>query len=321
MNIRTLAAAAMTVAALGAGASSASAGIVNVADADPVTEGADGASAKAAFPVIYQYTATDPSVITGTVKIAGGTATDGTDFVGGDRSVTIAGAPCPPLAGLCTAVTVVEVKVLGDNIDEPDETLTATISGTPAQVARAQGSGFIRDDDAPAPAPKDTPKPDPAKPATPATPTTPTTPTTPGAPQTGTGTGTVTQPGQAPATTTTTTTNSTTGTTTPATGTAVDETGPRVGMVFRGLRKGKARVRVSCPTDELSCVGRLAVRLEGKTLRSAPFRMAGGKSRNLQVKLTRKQRHALRDAGVVYLRSSAFDAAGNRLVRELSFQL
>jgi len=301
MNIRTLAAAALTVAALGAGASSASANVVIVGDADPVTEGADGASAKVTFPVIYQYLAGEAPVITGTMKIAGGTATEGVDFVGGDRPVTIAGPVCSPLQGLCTAVGVVEVKVFGDNIDEADETLTATFSGPAVQVARPQGSAFIRDDDAPAPAPAPKPK-DETKPTTP-TPTT----GTPGAPT----------PNPAPTTTTT----NTTGATMPASGTAVDETGPRVGMVFRGLRKGKALVRVSCPADENSCAGRLAVRLEGKTLGSKAFRLDGGDSRLLRVSLSRKERRALRDAGAIDLRSSAFDATGNRLVRELSFEL
>jgi hypothetical protein len=101
---------------------------------------------------------------------------------------------------------------------------------------------------------------------------------------------------------------------------ARDEVGPAMGMVFRGLGRS-AKVRVRCPGDERSCTGRLAVRLNGATLASARFDLDGGTSQPLTVRLSRRQRARLRRAGVLYLKATAFDAAGNRQVRELSFQL
>jgi hypothetical protein len=102
---------------------------------------------------------------------------------------------------------------------------------------------------------------------------------------------------------------------------ADDETGPRMGMVFRGLRGSTARVRIQCPSDERRCVGRVAVQLNEKSMASQPFRLSGGQTQMVRVKLSRTQRRTLHRAGVVYLKASAFDAAGNRLVRVLSFQL
>jgi len=67
--------------------------------------------------------------------------------------------------------------------------------------------------------------------------------------------------------------------------------------------------------------GRLAVQLNEKTMASTPFRLRGGETRLLRVHLSRKQRRTLHRAGVLYLKAAAFDAAGNRLVRVLSFQL
>src|SRR5439155_3515195 len=101
---------------------------------------------------------------------------------------------------------------------------------------------------------------------------------------------------------------------------ATDEVGPRMGMVFRGLDSA-LKVRVRCPGDEESCKGSVAVRLNNSTLNSARFDLDGAKSRLVSIDLTRAQRRQLRRAGVVYLKATATDAAGNRQVRELSFQL
>ena len=93
-----------------------------------------------------------------------------------------------------------------------------------------------------------------------------------------------------------------------------------MGMVFRGLDSA-LKVRVRCPGDEQSCKGSVAVRLNGNTLSSARFDLDGGQSRQLSIDLTRSQRRQLRRAGVVYLKATATDAAGNRQVRQLSFEL
>jgi hypothetical protein len=307
MSIRTrtaaLAVAALAATALGAGASSASAGTLIIGNADTVTEGAAGTTVKATFPIVYQRGPLEPAFYTAQVKVEGGTATKDVDFVGKDgTSAMTSGIQCGFVP--CTDVATFDVTINGDDVDEPDETVLVKLTSATTPVANPEGAkAIIRDDDEPAPAPKV----DPAKPAKPGTPATPQQGTTPQQ-------GGVTQQG---------TTTQQGGVThqAPATSPNVDETGPRVGMVFRGLRDGKAKVRVSCPADELSCVGRLAVRLNGKTFASAPFRMDGGESRQLGIKLSRKQRRALNRAGVVYLRSSAFDGVGNRLVRQLSFEL
>jgi len=163
------------------------------------------------------------------------------------------------------------------------------LTATKMTVTDAQGEGTILDDDhyvppAPAPAPK---------PAT------------------------VTAPQQvaAPAT------SSATSLAAPAAAAEQDVVGPAVEMTFRGLRGSTAKVRVKCPSDEKRCIGRLAVQLNEKTIASTPFRLRGGETRLLRVHLSRKQRRTLHRAGVLYLKAAAFDAAGNRLVRVLSFQL
>jgi len=93
-----------------------------------------------------------------------------------------------------------------------------------------------------------------------------------------------------------------------------------MGMVYRGMRT-RALVRLRCPDDEISCTGRLFVRLNGANLGMARFDLSGGESRLVAVRLTRAERSRLRRAGVLYAKAIAFDAAGNRQVRELLFQI
>jgi hypothetical protein len=101
---------------------------------------------------------------------------------------------------------------------------------------------------------------------------------------------------------------------------AEDETGPRMSMRFRGLGR-TLKVKLGCPSDEKQCSGRLAIRLDESTLKSVVFTLRGGQTEQLAIGLSRGQRRMLRHAGVFDLKATASDQAGNRQVRELSFQL
>lgn len=197
------------------------------------------------------------------------------------------------------------VDVVGDTAIEPDETYnlgySMTVDNPQSQLESSEsGAGLagtiVNDDKAAAPKPADTAPPKPA-----------TAVTVPGAPAT---------VAAAP---------STTAAVAPArpaatVDVAADEVGPRMGIVFSGLGTAlKARVR--CPRSEKSCTGRLAVRLNGTTLAASGFDLAGGASRVLRIELSRGQRRKLRRAGVVHLKATATDAAGNRVARELGFEL
>jgi hypothetical protein len=71
---------------------------------------------------------------------AGGSATAGSDFTAASGTLTFSPGE--------TSKTV-SVSVLGDTLDEPDETFTVTLSGTGA-ISDNQGVGTILDDDLPA---------------------------------------------------------------------------------------------------------------------------------------------------------------------------
>jgi len=95
-----------------------------------------------------------------------------------------------------------------------------------------------------------------------------------------------------------------------------DESGPRMVMQFRGLKKRVATVRLTCPTDEESCMGRIAVRLGTKTMTSAAFPgMAGGETKTVRIKLSAAKNRKVLRAGVLQLKATATDAAGNSTVR------
>jgi bacillolysin len=109
---------------------------VSIGDAT-VTEGQSG-TLNAQFAVSLSFVTTQP--VTVTVATANGTATAGSDYTAVSGPLTIpAGA----------ASSVVNVPVLGDLVDEPNETFTVNLSApVNATLADAQGLGTIVDDDA-----------------------------------------------------------------------------------------------------------------------------------------------------------------------------
>ena len=110
---------------------------LTIADAE-LTEGDSGESALA-FAV-----ALDPpsaSAVTVDWVTSDGTAAAGTDYAAGSGSLTFNAGE---------ASGTVSVAVLGDNVDEPDETFTVTLSNASgAAIGRAAATGTIRDDDDP----------------------------------------------------------------------------------------------------------------------------------------------------------------------------
>lgn len=103
-----------------------------------VTEGAAPARSPARFTVTTSAASTTP--LTVPWSVSGVTATAGADFAPGGGTVTIpAGA---------TSATF-DVPVLGDALDEPDETARVTVGSAPGSVASAVLT--ILDDDDPAP--------------------------------------------------------------------------------------------------------------------------------------------------------------------------
>ena len=110
---------------------------LSIADAG-LDEGDSGES-ELAFTVTLDRAATE--AVTVDWATSDGTATAGTDYVAGSGNLTLAvGATSTP----------VTVRVLGDVVDEPDETFRVTLSGASgATIARAAATGTIRDDDDP----------------------------------------------------------------------------------------------------------------------------------------------------------------------------
>lgn len=107
-----------------------------VVDNATVTEG-DSGTVQATFTV----TMSEPSTSTVTIPIAtaDGTATSPADYTAVSRSLSLA-------PGATT--TTVSVPVVGDTLDEPDETFTLKLSAaTGAAVTDGQGVGTILDDD------------------------------------------------------------------------------------------------------------------------------------------------------------------------------
>ena len=90
-----------------------------------------------------QFTVTLDPAATGEVTVdwatADGTATAGTDYTSGSGSLTF---------GAGETSKTVSVPVTGDNVDEPNETFTVTLSNpSGASLGRAEGTGTIQDDD------------------------------------------------------------------------------------------------------------------------------------------------------------------------------
>ena len=103
-----------------------------------VTEGTGGAT-----PATFTVTLSAPSALTTTVgySVASGTAVSGTDFT----------AVAPGTLTFAPGVTTqqVSVSVLGDALDEADETFTVTLANpTNATLGASIGTGTITDNDA-----------------------------------------------------------------------------------------------------------------------------------------------------------------------------
>lgn len=309
---KTITLAAMLAATtLGAGASTAAAAqTVTIADAGVVTEGTAGVggvtmpgSPFGNGPLVADFTVAthvdyqEVSEVAYQVTTSAGTALGGQDYV--NTSIAVADdrlPPCDKLDG-CKQTRTFRVPIVPDDRDEPDETLLAKLSSNAMTVIDDEGRATIADDDGPAV----TPVPAPAAGTAGTVSAPPANPNVPPERIQPTGGSTAERPADA--------------------GHFGDRRGPRMGMIFRGLRGARAKVRARCPGDEFSCRGRVAIRLNGVTLASAPFRLKGGESRVLAIRLTGRERRRLRRAGVVHLRASAFDRAGNRLVRNLRVQL
>ncbi len=110
---------------------------LSVADAS-VAEGDSGGTTMT-FTVMLNPAAVAP--VTVDWATADGTATAGTDYTAGNGSLTFN-------AGDSTKT--VSVTVTGDNVDEPDETFTVTLSSASgATIGDGEATGTIRDDDDP----------------------------------------------------------------------------------------------------------------------------------------------------------------------------
>jgi hypothetical protein len=96
-----------------------------------------------------------------------------------------------------------------------------------------------------------------------------------------------------------------------------DRTAPRVrvgpGRV-RVSRRGWVRLRVTCPRRERICRVYLRLRRRGVTVARGRFRVAGGKTRTVSLRLKASLRRRLAQSGAVrvVVIGAARDAAGNR---------
>ncbi len=121
-------------------------GVGTILDDDPeptlsisdtsVTEG-DGGTTTAVFTVTLS--AASGRVVSVTYATADGTATAGADYVAASGTLTFAPGE---------TTRTLTVTVIGDTLDEPDETFTVNLSNAVnATIARGQGVGMILDDD------------------------------------------------------------------------------------------------------------------------------------------------------------------------------
>lgn len=289
-------AAMLAAAALGVGASSAFAAEISVSDAPVVTEGSNGQAGVATFTVTTKQAFNEMNPVEFQYTTAPGTA-GADDYVVTEQAVNEdpPATPCMDLAG-CEETSQIRIPVTPDDLDEPDEVFFLHLTSRTMTVIDGDATATIADDDLPAAAPA------PGVSAAPAATYGP-------APASGSS---YAAPAPAPSSATA-----------PAARPvdADDATGPAVGITFRGLRGRYAKVRVKCPDDERRCVGRVSVGLYDKSLASKAFRLKGGASKLVKLRLSRRARHTLVDAGFVYLKASAFDAAGNRHMHAVTEQL
>ena len=111
---------------------------LSVADAS-VAEGDQGTTATLTFTVTLDPAATLP--VTVDWKTSDGTAEAGTDYTAGNGTLTF---------NTGDETKTITVTVAGDDADEPNETLTVTLSNAPgATLADATATGTITDDDGP----------------------------------------------------------------------------------------------------------------------------------------------------------------------------
>ena len=101
---------------------------------------------------------------------------------------------------------------------------------------------------------------------------------------------------------------------------ATDVTAPRVTVGpkrARASRSGRVALRIRCPRGEIRCSVRLQLKSGRRTLASARFTVAGGRTRTVRVRLTAAARRTLgRRASLrVSAVARATDAAGNRATR------
>jgi hypothetical protein len=112
----------------------------------------------------------------------------------------------------------------------------------------------------------------------------------------------------------------------PGTGAARDRRAPRVRVRPRRVRvsrRGLMRLRVSCPRGERLCRVDLRLRHKGATVARKKFRVAGGKTRRVSLRLTRQARRRLLRSGSLRVTAvaSARDLAANRATTRTRLRL
>lgn len=109
---------------------------ISIGDATAVTEG-DAGSVTASFPV--SLSVASAQTVTVQAQTADGTATAGSDYTATTQTVTFTPG---------TTTQTLTVQVLGDAINEANETFAVNLSGASnATIADGQGLGTITDDD------------------------------------------------------------------------------------------------------------------------------------------------------------------------------
>ncbi len=98
---------------------------------------------------------------------------------------------------------------------------------------------------------------------------------------------------------------------------ALDRVGPRVRVRprrLRATRRGRVKLRVSCPRSERFCRVALKLRRAGATVARRRFQVAGGNTRRVSLRLKRGARRRLSRSGSLraVAVAAARDAAGNR---------
>jgi len=101
---------------------------------------------------------------------------------------------------------------------------------------------------------------------------------------------------------------------------AADRTGPLMSLAWRGLNEErKVAIKVGCPASETRCRGTLVLRAGGHELARRSFALAGGESRTLRVRLSRRALRRVLRSGALVTRLTARDAAGNASLRTRTF--